>query len=87
MAHRFLEQGRRRPNLAPVECAPRSLIGIILCAEKDNLKVESALKSKTNPIGVAEYQLRGALPARLRGKPRTAKKLEDAMRHTMPGSR
>ena len=28
-------------------------IGIILCAEKDNLEVEFALKSKTNPIGVA----------------------------------
>jgi predicted nuclease of restriction endonuclease-like (RecB) superfamily len=28
-------------------------IGVILCAEKDNLEVEFALKSKTNPIGVA----------------------------------
>lgn len=32
-------------------------IGIILCAEKDRLEVEFSLKSKTNPIGVATYQL------------------------------
>ncbi len=29
-------------------------IGIILCAEKDELVVEISLKTKTNPIGVAE---------------------------------
>jgi predicted nuclease of restriction endonuclease-like (RecB) superfamily len=29
-------------------------IGVILCAEKDNLEVEFSLKSKTDPIGVAE---------------------------------
>jgi predicted nuclease of restriction endonuclease-like (RecB) superfamily len=56
-------------------------IGIILCAE-NNLEVEFALKSKTNPIGVAEYQLRSALPSALRGKLPTAKQLEDAMRDT-----
>jgi predicted nuclease of restriction endonuclease-like (RecB) superfamily len=43
-------------------------IGIILCAEKDDLEVEFALKSKTNPIGVAEYQLKTTLPKALRGK-------------------
>ena len=33
-------------------------IGIILCAENDELVVEfSSKKTKTNPIGVAEYQL------------------------------
>jgi len=62
-------------------------IGIILCAEKDNLEVEFALKSKANPIGVAEYQLKGALPAKLRGKLPTARQLEDAMREALPGSR
>ncbi len=62
-------------------------IGIILCAEKDKLEVEFALKSKTNPIGVAEYQLKGTLPSRLRGKLPTAKQLEDAMREAIPGSR
>ncbi len=62
-------------------------IGIILCAEKDTLEVEFALKSKANPIGVAEYQLMGALPTRLRGKLPTAKQLEDAMRDALPRSK
>jgi predicted nuclease of restriction endonuclease-like (RecB) superfamily len=76
----LLNEKERAPDDAPS-------IGIILCAEKDNLEVEFALKSKTNPIGVAEYQLKGALPARLRGKLPTARQLEDAMREAMPGSR
>ncbi|MFZ2657502.1 MAG: PDDEXK nuclease domain-containing protein [Victivallales bacterium] len=42
-------------------------IGIILCAEKDSLEVEYSLKSKKNPIGVAEYQLRKKLPAGMKG--------------------
>lgn len=32
-------------------------IGIILCAEKDNVEVELALEGFTKPIGVAEYKL------------------------------
>ena len=32
-------------------------IGIILCAEKDNVEVELALDGYTKPIGVADYQL------------------------------
>ncbi len=76
----LLNEKERAPDDAPS-------IGIILCAEKDNLEVEFALKSKTNPIGVAEYQLKGALPARLRGKLPTAKQLEDAMRDALPKSR
>ena len=46
----------------------RPSIGIILCAEKDNLEVEFSLKSKRNPIGVAEYSLVPSLPAKLKGK-------------------
>jgi len=73
----LLNEKERAPDDAPS-------IGIILCAEKDNLEVEFALKSKSNPIGVAEYQLRSALPSALRGKLPTAKQLEDAMRHALP---
>lgn len=73
----LLNEKERAPDDTPS-------IGIILCAEKDNLEVEFALKSKTNPIGVAEYQLRSALPSALRGKLPTAKQLEDAMRDTLP---
>ncbi len=55
-------------------------IGIILCAEKDDVEVEFALKSKANPIGVAEYQLQGNLPAQFKGKLPTAKQLADVAR-------
>ncbi|MDX8408616.1 MAG: PDDEXK nuclease domain-containing protein [Mariprofundales bacterium] len=50
-------------------------IGIILCVEKDDLEVEFALRSKTNPIGVAEYQLKPTLLKELRGKLPSAKEL------------
>ena len=54
-------------------------IGIILCAEKEDIEVEFALKSKTNPIGVAEYQLNQMLPEELKGKLPTAKELSRAI--------
>ena len=54
-------------------------IGIILCAEKDDVVVEFALKSKNNPIGVAEYQLKPTLPKELKGKLPTAKELRAAI--------
>ena len=43
-------------------------IGIILCAEKDNIVVEYALRSVRNPIGVAEYKFTQKLPKKFRGK-------------------
>jgi predicted nuclease of restriction endonuclease-like (RecB) superfamily len=55
-------------------------IGIILCAEKDDVEVEYALKTKTNPIGVAEYQLSPQLPAEYKGRLPTARQLADAVR-------
>ena len=59
------------------ERAPDDLpsIGIILCAEKYDLEVEYALKSKVNPIGVAEYQLQARLPAEFKGRLPTARQL------------
>lgn len=59
-------------------------IGIILCAEKDDIEVEYALKTKANPIGVAEYQLRARLPAEYKGKLPTARQLSDAVRRALP---
>ena len=44
------------------------------------------MKSKTNPIGVAEYQLQGSLPSRLRGKLPTKKQLESAIREASPNA-
>jgi len=55
-------------------------IGIILCAEKDDVEVEYALKTKTNPIGVAEYQLLPRLPAEFKGRLLTARQLAAAVR-------
>jgi hypothetical protein len=76
----WLNEKERAPDDAPS-------IGIFLCAEKDNLEVEFAMKRKANPIGAAEYQLNAALPARLRGTLPTVKQLETAMRGALPGSR
>ncbi len=60
-------------------------IGIILCAERDSLEVEFALKTKANPIGVAEYQLQPSLPAGMKGKLPSPRQLEDALRTALPG--
>ncbi len=59
-------------------------IGIILCAEKDDVEVEYALRTKANPIGVAAYQLHSKLPADLKGKLPTAKQLADVVRTVLP---
>jgi hypothetical protein len=59
-------------------------IGIILCAEKDDIEVEYALKTKQNPIGGAEYELRSKLPAALKGKLPTARQLADVVRSALP---
>ena len=58
----------------------RPSLGIILCAEKDDVEVEFALKTKANPIGVAEYQLQPQLPAEFKGKLPTARQLADVVR-------
>ena len=64
----------------------RPSIGIILCAKKDDVVVEFALKTKTNPIGVAEYQLQSNFPDEFKGKLPTAKQLTDAMRRFLPAT-
>ena len=62
----------------------RPSIGIILCAEKDDVEVEFALRTKINPIGVAEYQLQDTLPAEFKGKLPTAKQLAEVAREFLP---
>lgn len=46
--------------------------------------MEFALKSKTNPIGVAEYRLQNDLPTELREKMPTAKQLVEVVREALP---
>ncbi|MBT2305290.1 DUF1016 family protein [Variovorax paradoxus] len=76
----LLNEKERAPDDAPS-------IGIILCAEKDNLEVEFALKSKSNPIGVAEYQLLGKLPPEMKGKLPSPRQLQDIVRAALPRAR
>lgn len=59
-------------------------IGIILCAEKEDIEVEYALKTKGNPIGVAEYHLQAKLPAEFKGRLPTARQLANAVRGLLP---
>jgi predicted nuclease of restriction endonuclease-like (RecB) superfamily len=61
-------------------------IGIILCAEKDDVEVEFALKTKHNPIGVAEYRLQPRLPREFKGRLPTARQLADAVRQALPSA-
>jgi predicted nuclease of restriction endonuclease-like (RecB) superfamily len=42
-------------------------IGIILCAEKESIEVEYALRTSNKPIGVVEYNLYAELPENLVG--------------------
>ena len=62
-------------------------IGIILCAEKDDVEVEYALRTKANPIGVAAYALQSKLPGELKGKLPTAKQLAEIVRAEMEGGK
>lgn len=62
-------------------------IGIILCAEKDDVEVEYALRTKANPIGVAAYTLQSKLPGELKGRLPTAKQLADIVRLEMKGGK
>jgi hypothetical protein len=57
-------------------------IGIILCAGKDDVVVEFSLKTKTNPIGVSEYQLVNDLPRQLKGKLPSASEFRRVLRRT-----
>jgi predicted nuclease of restriction endonuclease-like (RecB) superfamily len=62
-------------------------IGIILCAEKDDVEVEYSLRTKSNPIGLAAYALQSKLPGELKGKLPTAKQLADIVRAEMEGGK
>ena len=73
----LLNEKERAPDDAPS-------IGIILCAQKDDVEVEFALKTKTNPIGVAEHQLQPRLPAEFKGRLPSARQLADVVRDVFP---
>ncbi len=56
-------------------------------AEQDDIEVEFVLKTKRNPIGVAEYHLQPKLPAEFKGRLPTARQLANSVRDVMPPSR
>jgi predicted nuclease of restriction endonuclease-like (RecB) superfamily len=64
--------------------ADQPSIGVILCAEKDDIEVEYALRTKTNPIGVAAYELQSKLPAEMKGKLPSTRQLRAAVRSALP---
>jgi predicted nuclease of restriction endonuclease-like (RecB) superfamily len=51
-------------------------IGIILCKTQDHTIVEYALRDMNKPIGVSTYQIRDALPDKLKGSLPTIEQLE-----------
>jgi predicted nuclease of restriction endonuclease-like (RecB) superfamily len=55
-------------------------IGIILCADKDNIEVEFALKGIEKPIGVSDYKLTRRLPKNLQGELPSIKELEEKIK-------
>lgn len=76
----LLNEKERGPDDAPS-------IGIILCAEKDDIDVEFALKTKANPIGVAAYELKPTLPRELKGSLPTARQLATFVRDNFPAKK
>ena len=81
LTHRFCGTAFYLNLLNDKERAPddQPSIGIILCAEQDELVVEFSLKTKANPIGVAEYQLTAKLPKEFKGKLPSANELRMAL--------
>ena len=56
-----------------------SAIGIILCAEKNNLIVEYSLRNAPRPIGVAKYELAKELPEQFKNKLPTIEQLKNKL--------
>lgn len=55
-------------------------IGIILCADKENIVVEYALRSVKKPVGVAEYYLTKRLPKEFKEKLPDARILKESIK-------
>ncbi len=51
-------------------------IGLILCADRDKVDVEYALRGINKPVGVAEYKLAKELPAEIADKLPDARQIE-----------
>jgi len=58
-------------------------IGIILCADKDNLAVEYALRTSNKPLGVVNYQLSDTLPEELANQLPSPEQLSKELKHKL----
>ena len=58
-------------------------IGIILCAEKDTLAVEYALRTSNKPLGVANYQLSDTLPEELKSQLPSPEQLTEELKNKL----
>jgi predicted nuclease of restriction endonuclease-like (RecB) superfamily len=65
----ILDERVRRPDENPS-------IGLILCADRDKVDVEYALRGIHKPVGVAEYRLTKDLPPEMAGKLPDARQIE-----------
>ncbi len=67
--------------------ADQPTIGLILCQEKNRLVAEYALKGVNKAIGVSEYQLTRALPARFKSSLPSIEEIEAELSATKPKRR
>lgn len=58
-------------------------IGIILCADKDSVEVDFALKEINKPIAVAEYELKKSVPKKLQKQLPSVQDLQTIIRNEM----
>ncbi|MET0391876.1 MAG: PDDEXK nuclease domain-containing protein, partial [Chitinophagaceae bacterium] len=58
-------------------------IGIILCADKDSVEVDYALKGIDKPIAVAEYEFKKSIPKKLQKQLPTVQELQMVIRSEM----
>jgi predicted nuclease of restriction endonuclease-like (RecB) superfamily len=61
-------------------------IGLILCADRDQVDVEYALRGINKPVGVAEYRLTKELPAEIADKLPDTKQIEQALLKELRGA-
>ncbi len=67
--------------------ADQSTIGLILCQDKNRLVAEYALKGVNKAIGVSEYQLTRALPAKFKSSLPSIEEIEAELSATQPKRR
>lgn len=51
-------------------------IGLLICKEKDNLLAQYALESKSQPIGISEFELQKLYPTNVKGTIPTIEEIE-----------